>query len=151
MNSTFFLIMICITGFLLQSFLGLQQIKHFNKEYVKMRKEGKVAIGRRPGKIRAGTLVMFCLDQEGVIQYGRKMQGITVLARFKDLKGYEGVKIDSLDKESRLLKKESKLIRECILNAVETYNLVIHGKEIAIKEPPLTSLKKKVKNLSFSK
>lgn len=151
MGTTFFLIIICAGAFLLQSFLGLQQIKNFNKEYVKMRKDGRVAIGRRPGKLRAGTLIMFSIDEKGVIQYGKKMQGTTVLARFKDLKGYEGIKMDSLNKNSPILKRESKLIKESILNAVQTYNLVINGEEIPVKKAPLVSMKDKVKSLSFSK
>ncbi len=151
MGTTFFLIIICAGAFLLQSFLGLQQIKNFNKEYAKMRKDGRVAIGRRPGKLRAGTLIMFSIDEKGVIQYGKKMQGTTVLARFKDLKGYEGIKMDSLNKNSPILKRESKLIKESILNAVQTYNLVINGEEIPVKKAPLVSMKDKVKSLSFSK
>lgn len=151
MGTTFFLIIICAGAFLLQSFLGLQQIKNFNKEYAKMRKNGRVAIGRRPGKLRAGTLIMFSIDEKGIIQYGKKMQGTTVLARFKDLKGYEGIKIDSLDKNSPILKRESKLIKETILSAVQTYNLFINGEEIPEKKAPLVSIKDTVKNLSLSK
>jgi glucitol operon activator protein len=38
--------LIVLGAFALQSYLAFKQIKHFSKEYEKMRREGKVAIGR---------------------------------------------------------------------------------------------------------
>lgn len=63
--------LIVLGAFALQSYLAFKQIKHFSKEYEKMRREGKVAIGKCPGKIQSGTIILFALDDFGRIRYGK--------------------------------------------------------------------------------
>ena len=65
-------------AYLLQILFGLKQIKHFNQNYQQLCKKGKVAIGRRAGKIKAGTIVLLAVDPAGIILDARKMQGVTV-------------------------------------------------------------------------
>lgn len=67
-----------IAAYLFQLLLGLRQLKHFNAVYASLRRQGRVAIGRRAGKIRAGTIVMFALDQSGKVLDARQMQGVTL-------------------------------------------------------------------------
>lgn len=151
MNSTMILLIaLGIGAFLLQSFLGFIQIKNFGLEYSRMRKLGRVAIGRRPGKFRAGTIIMFSLDKEGLITFGRKLQGTSVIARFKELKGYEGIKLDTLTFQSEVMQKEIKLTKQAIINAVETYNHVVNGEPIPEKKAPLANVAQKVKGLTLS-
>lgn len=127
-------------AFGLQYYLGFKQITHFGGEYQKMRKEGRVAIGRRPGKITSGTLVMFSLDPSGTIRYGRKLQGTTVFAKFKDFDLLNGRKISSITKNDEDLKKELRITRLAVLNAVENYRLVKEGKVIPEKKSPLGTI-----------
>lgn len=151
MNSSMILLIILgIGAFLLQSFLGFIQIKNFGLEYSRMRKLGRVAIGRRPGKFRSGTIIMFALDKEGTIKYGRKLQGTSVIARFKDLEGYEGIKLDTLNLQSKAMQKEIKLTKQAIINAVETYNHVVNGEPIPEKKAPLAQVVQRVKGLTLN-
>ena len=60
------------------------QMKSFNKFYTKLRKKGRVAIGKAKGGFHAGAIVMFAIDQDGVIIDGCFMRGFTMLARFKN-------------------------------------------------------------------
>lgn len=54
-----------IGAYLLQVVLGMKQIKHFNQTYQELRRKGKVAIGRRAGKVKAGTIVLFAVNKKG--------------------------------------------------------------------------------------
>ncbi|MGY4110390.1 transcriptional regulator GutM [Aeribacillus sp. SP014] len=87
------IIMLFIAGaFMVQLALGYFQIKHFAKAYIELRKIGKVAIGKRPGRIRAGTIVLFAVSDSGKILKAMKIQGVTVLAKVRELKGLYGQK-----------------------------------------------------------
>lgn len=125
---------ILMISFALQSFLGFKQIKHFGEEYSKMKKEGKVAIGRRAGKIQSGTIILFAIDDLGIIQYGRKMQGTTILAKFHDFNMFNGKKISNITLEDEEIKKEMKITRNTVMDAVNNYNLVINGYKIPEKK-----------------
>ena len=59
--------------FLLQAALSGLQMRHFSKEFVQLRRRGKVACGRKSGGFHAGAIVMFLLDEYGVIREGRQM------------------------------------------------------------------------------
>lgn len=108
-------------AYLLQILFGLKQIKHFNQNYQQLRKKGKVAIGCRAGKIKAGTIVLFAVDPAGIILDARKMQGVTVLAKFKELPVYLGEDIHYIDKYHPNVQKENKLTIQAMENAREIY------------------------------
>lgn len=110
-----------IGAYLLQILFGMKQIKHFNQNYQELRQKGKVAIGRRTGKIKSGTIVMFAIDNEGIILEAKKMQGVTVLAKFKDLSIYRGKDIHYIDKYHPLVQKENKLTIQAMENAREVF------------------------------
>lgn len=137
---------IALLAFFLQAFLGFQQMKHFGNEYTKMRKDGRVAIGRRPGKIMSGTIVMFSLDKEGNIQYGRLLQGTTILARFKNYSNFDHDHIEEITTDNPKLKKEISITRKAIIDAVNNYQLIVNGKEIPQKQAPLNRLFSNAKN-----
>ena len=71
--------------FLLQGVLSVIQMRHFSKEFVKLRRQGKVACGRKSGGFHAGAIVLFRIDEDGVIQEGRKLMGVTCFARVTDV------------------------------------------------------------------
>jgi glucitol operon activator protein len=128
--------LIVLGAFALQSYLAFKQIKHFSKEYEKMRREGKVAIGKCPGKIQSGTIILFALDDFGRIRYGKKMQGTTVLAKFRDFNKFNGRKISEITLEDSEMKNELKITRKAVMNAVENYNAFMSGKSISEKKTP---------------
>lgn len=132
---TFFIIF-AVSAYGFQILLGFQQIKHFNQVYQELRGLGKVAIGRRPGKIRSGTIVMFAIEDEGEILDARLMQGVTVMSKFKKVEQYIGCDIHYIDKYHPLVQKENKLTQFAMENAREIYLRVAVGD---YKEEPAPS------------
>ena len=59
------LALIVAAAFVLQILLSMQQMRHFSNEFVKLRRQGKVACGRKAGGFHAGAIVMFLLDDDG--------------------------------------------------------------------------------------
>ncbi|AYV65485.1 MULTISPECIES: transcriptional regulator GutM [Niallia] len=127
------IIMLLIAGaFVIQMGLGFLQIKHFTKGYSELRRMGKVAIGKKPGRIKAGTIVLFAINKNGRILAAKKMQGVTVMAKFRDLPGF-------LDKNIRNLKEEdlkhcNKLLRDAILDASNNYKIIMNGGVVPEKD-----------------
>lgn len=117
---------IAISAYILQIFLGMKQIKNFNSVYIRMKRKGKVAIGRRPGKIASGTILLFGVDEAGRIQEAEMMQGTSILARFKPQPQFIGVDIHQLT-EAAILLKENKLTRQAAANAQKIYLEVEKG------------------------
>ncbi|WP_394405308.1 transcriptional regulator GutM [Streptococcus sp. 20-1249] len=111
----------CIAAYALQIVFGMQQLKHFNTTYGELRRLGRVAIGRRSGKVRSGTIVMFAVDKDGKALAAKKMQGVTVLAKFKDMPAYVGQDIHYFDKYNPLVRKENKLLQIAIEDAREVF------------------------------
>ena len=118
--------------FLLQAVLSVFQMRHFSKEFVKLRRRGKVACGRQAGGFHAGAVVMFLIDGNGVIREGKKLFGVTCFARVTDLPGFEGKYVGGLSEAD--LPKYGRNLRRAILDARDTYNKFISGEEIP--QPP---------------
>ena len=66
-----------LTAFILQFLFQMVQMRSFNKYYTRLRKMGRVAIGKAKGGFHAGAIVMFAIDQDGVILKGCFMRGFT--------------------------------------------------------------------------
>ena len=118
--------------FALQAVLSVVQMRHFSKEFIKLRRQGKVACGRQAGGFHAGAIVMFLLDENGVIREGKQLFGVTCFARVRELPGFEGKYVGGLTEEA--LPRHGKNLRKAILDARNTYNKFISGE--AIPEPP---------------
>lgn len=127
-------IIFAVAAYGLQLVFGLFQIRHFNETYKALRQQGKVAIGRRPGKIKSGTLVLFAIEESGKILDTRIMQGVTVLSKFKQLDQFTGHDLHYIDKYHPLVRKENKLTQEAMENARELFLKVTTGNYI--DEPP---------------
>ena len=121
MDSIYILGAVVIVAYILQIIFGLKQLKHFNTTYSGLRKKGRVAIGRRSGKIKAGTIVMFAVDRKGMILDAKRMQGVTVVARFKSMPSYIGQDIHYLDTYNPVVSKENKLLQIAIEDARELF------------------------------
>lgn len=118
--------------FLLQAVLSSIQMSHFSKEFIRLRKRGRVACGRQAGGFHAGAIVMFLIDENGTIMEGWMLMGVTCFARVKPLAGFEGKNVGSLSEAD--LPRYGKNLRKAILDARNTYNKFISGE--AIPEPP---------------
>ena len=116
MNSLIIFAVFVMAAYIFQMFLGWQQLKDFNKTYTMLRKLGRVAIGRKSGRIKSGTIVMFAVDENG-----RVLKAI--LARFQNMDDYVGEDIHYFDKYNPLVRKENKLMQSAIEDARKVYLL----------------------------
>lgn len=126
------LLLLVAAMFVIQGLLSAVQMKHFAKEFAAMRRRGRVACGRQAGGFHAGAIVLFLLDENGVILEGKKLVGVTCFARVKPFPGFEGKSLAVLDEAD--LPKYGKNLRRAILDARSTYQLFMSGE--AIPEPP---------------
>lgn len=124
--------LLILAMFALQAVLSVMQMRHFSREFIKLRRRGRVACGRQAGGFHAGAIVLFLIDGEGVIQEGKQLFGVTCFARVRDLPGFEGKHVGTLSEED--LPRHGKNLRKAILDARNTYNKFISGEDIP--EPP---------------
>lgn len=75
MKSILLLVMISIMAWLINGIFVYIQIKDFDKNYIEMRKNGKLVVGRHGGKLSSGAIVLIGLDDDGMINETRKVQG----------------------------------------------------------------------------
>lgn len=128
MNPFIVLIILGVIAWVINCLFGLMQIKDFNKNYMELRRIGKVAIGRKKGYFQAGTVVLILIDKDGIVVSSRKMQGVSVFARVKEFKGLEGMSLSNITKEE--LNGFNKLIRVAILDAIKIYNTFKGGDDV---------------------
>ena len=76
---------------------------------------------------------MFAVDENGIILDSSYMSGVTVLAKFKKLKGFEGLNVSTLKKED------------------SNYNVIMSGGEVPEPPSPLQKLTGSMKNLVTQK
>ena len=126
-----FLIVIGI-AFALQGLMSFLQMKHLTNEFIELRRKGKVAFGRKSGGFRAGAVVMFQIDDDGIIREAKKLEGTTAFARTKPLEGFDGRYIGSLTREDG--PKGHKNLCKAIEDAALTYRKYTAGE--LIEETP---------------
>lgn len=110
-----------IGAYLLQILFTVKQMNHFNKVYQELRNKGKVAIGKRAGGIKAGTIVMFALDEDAKVIDARKMQGVTVLSKFISMPQFVGEDLHYIDRYNPKVRKENKLTQQAMEHAREVF------------------------------
>ncbi|WP_342423550.1 transcriptional regulator GutM [Paenibacillus sp. FSL E2-0178] len=132
------LIIIAALAWLLQGMLGLLQIRNFNKKYTELRRLGRVAIGKKTGKIRAGTVVMFAIDKDARILQAAQMQGVTVFSRVRHLKGFEGRHLLGLTEQEML--HCNQLTRAAIMDALNNCDIILKGGELKVRQSWLERL-----------
>ncbi len=138
------LVVVLFAAFLLQAVLSSVQMSHFNKEFVKLRRKGKVACGRKSGGFHAGAIVMFQIDEHGIIQEAKKLEGVTFLARVKDLPGYEGRFVGELRAQDG--PRGHRNLRKAIEDAALTYTKYVAGEEIEAPPSPFQRVGNTAKN-----
>ena len=119
-------------AFLLQIVLSMLQMKHFSNEFVKLHRKGKVACGRKAGGFRAGAIVMFLIDDEGIIREGKKLEGVTFMARVRPLAGFEGRDIRTVSESD--IPSTHKNLGKAVADAALTFKKYTAGE--IIPEPP---------------
>lgn len=125
-------------AYVLQFLLTMIQMKDFNLNFRDLRKMGRVAIGKKKGGFVAGSIVMFAIDDEGIILKGMYLSGVTVLARFKEINDFNGVDISTITEEQ--VKSYSKQVQKAILDASSNYITITNCGEIEEEKSPLQKL-----------
>lgn len=115
-----------------QSVLSLQQMKRFSTLFVDMRKRGKVCMGKFSGGIVQGAIVLFLLDDDGRIITGQRLNGVSVIARFKPFELYNGQYMGDID--TSLARQRGKSLVKALNNACENYRIISLGGEAP--QPP---------------
>ena len=128
-----FVIMIGI-AFLLQGALSFLQMRHFTNAFLELRRKGKVACGRKSGGFRAGAIVMFGIDDDGIIREARKLEGTTAFAKVKTMEGFEGRYIGSLTREDAPAQHVN--LGKAIEDAALTYRKYTAGEDIEPTQTP---------------
>lgn len=137
MNFWFLLIVLGI-AWALQSVFSFLQMKDFSTNYARLRRQGKVAIGKRKNALSAGAIAMFLIDDDGFIREGTGMSGLTILARFTPISGFEGLHISEV--EEGPMTRHSKALRIAVLNARDNWITVQLGQIPQDPPGPLTRL-----------
>ncbi len=125
-------------AFVLQFVLSSFQMKDFNNEFIKMRRKGRVVVGRKSGGFHAGAIVLFRIDENGIILEGKKIEGVSFLAKVKDFTGFEGIYVKDLKKE--MVPKTHKNLRKAVEDAANTYRKYISGEQIETPPSPFQKL-----------
>ncbi|MFT3888088.1 MAG: transcriptional regulator GutM [Arachnia sp.] len=115
-----------------QSFFSFRQSQAFAKLFVALRRKGRVAMGRFKGGLVQGAIVLFAVDDDGVILEGHKLQGVTVAARFRPFDLYTGQNLHDIDPE--LARRYGGPARKAVENARENLRIVTAGGQPP--EPP---------------
>lgn len=118
--------------YLLQMVLGLRQSKNFANTFTVMRRQGRVAIGKKQGLLVAGAFVLFRLDADGRIVEGQKLSGVTVLSRFRPFDLFNGMELATLSPASD--KRFNRSVRAAVANARDNYLIIMAGG--TAPEPP---------------
>lgn len=129
----------------LNTILGLRQMKNFASEFRALRIRGRVAIGKKKGLLTAGAIVMFLLDEEGFIRDGRRLAGVSVLARFRQFDGFNGQTL--LDVDASGDRRWTKSLRQAVDNARDNYRIVTDGGTAPDPLSPLAQLGASVKKI----
>lgn len=136
-------------AFVLQAVFSAMQMKYFSNEFIRLRRKGRVACGRKAGGFHAGAIVMFQIDENGIIREARKLEGTTVLARIKDLPGFEGRHIGELTAADG--PKGHKNLGKAIEDASLTYRKYMAGEEIPNPPSPFEKVRFMLGNFTAGK
>ncbi len=126
------IVIVFAIAFLLQAIASMAQMKYFAREFTEYRKQGKVVCGRQAGGFHAGAIVLFLIDDRGIIRKAKKLEGVTCLARFRELEGFQEQYVGALTGEE--VPKTHKNLRKAVRDAALTYCKYVSGEEI--ENPP---------------
>jgi glucitol operon activator protein len=134
-----------VAAYVLQMVFAWAQMKSFTLAYGELRRKGKVAIGIRKGAFSSGAIVMHCVDDTGDILDSRRISGVTVFSKFRNLPGFEGKNIRATSTND--CRRLPKSVRKATENARENYITIMAGGTVAEPESPLGKLATRVKSL----
>ena len=133
-------ILVIVVAMAAQFALTYCQMRDFSREFAKLKRRGRVAVGRKSGGFHAGAIVMFLLDGDGIILEGKALEGVSSFARVKDLPGYEGR--DICDLRASDAPKGHRNLGKALEDAARNYGLYVSGKPIPEPAAPVQNVGK---------
>ncbi|VEP40895.1 MULTISPECIES: transcriptional regulator GutM [Tessaracoccus] len=119
-------------AWIVQSVLSFKQTQAFTRLFVALRRRGRVAMGKFRGGLAQGAIVMFVIDDDGVIVEGQRLHGVTVLARFRAFDAFNGSHIADVDPARA--SGWGKSMVKAVTNARDNYRIISGGGQAP--EPP---------------
>ena len=119
-------------AWIVQSVLSFKQTQAFTRLFVALRRRGRVAMGKFRGGIVQGAIVMFGLDDDGVILEGQRLHGVSVVARFRPFEDFTGQHISDVD--PAVAARFGKSVVKAVANAKDNYRIILSGEKAP--EPP---------------
>lgn len=114
--------------------LSFRQGKDLAHNYVELRRQGKVVIGKYKRLLNSGGIIMFGINDDHQITDTRLLTGVTVFSRFRQRPEFSGIPMDLVGCGD--YSQEPKNVRMAIKNAADNYNKFIKGEEIDEPEGP---------------
>lgn len=130
----FQMIVVFAAAFCLQAIASMAQMKYFAREFTEYRRQGKVVCGRQAGGFHAGAIVLFLIDDAGIIRKAKKLEGVTCMARFREMEGFRGKYVGELSGEE--VPKTHRNLRKAVRDAALSYRKYISGEEIETPPAP---------------
>jgi len=112
-------VLLAVGMWMLQGLFGFWQLRHFNQQFNRLRKEGRVVVGKSKGRFLAGVVLMFCLDKDCKIIKGEKMEGISIFARMKPFHSCNNLNL--LEMEEEKISALGRATSKAVMNAIENY------------------------------
>lgn len=118
MENIYIILAIVFGLWILQGIFSAMQIQRYRKTVRRLSKKGRrLLTARSKGRLREGVIMIFSIDEEGLIVEAEEMRGITVFARFKPIPKIIGKSI--YDDHELLSSLESKVQQKAIIEALE--------------------------------
>ena len=111
-----------IGSYIIQTFFSIRQTKQFHELFNQLHQRGKVLVGKDIRRIRKGTIVIVCFNDEEDIRDCYVMHGRSVKARFHPYRiiyGYNLKKLEKLINDGFIDKKLSVAFKKMTID----YNL----------------------------
>lgn len=135
--------------FVMQALGAVLQIKDFQKSMRRVHKYGNIGIGQKKGGLTNGYLTVIACDSSGMITYGERMTGMTILSKskpFDTLMGMPlvGTHIDEFMDEFRTLDKKGFRQMKGYIQAIDALERRIYPERFDPDELPKLSLEPRI-------
>ncbi|MGI0117523.1 transcriptional regulator GutM [Zooshikella sp. RANM57] len=115
MDPTYILIVLALSAWLMQIFLGFFQVRAFNRLVQSMNEKGNLKIGRTASRWRPRTIILLVQNEHDVIIDAAIMKGFTVFARPRPFHYLINCCLPLRDQDLALLATDEKEAVKCAL------------------------------------
>ena len=92
-RDAFYIFLVILILFSMQSIGGVFQVKAFRKAIRRVHQHGNMGIGQKKGFLFSGYLFLVACDSEGIITYAEILDGAFIFSKFHEVDTYLGRKL----------------------------------------------------------